>query len=337
MRQFLLWAAATVLLCVTTCAQAPRSEQPKPQAPPRQARTLQVTSTKVLTTPAFGYWGPPLCDDTGNLYLQPAGSEDASVFKLSQTNESDSRMFAIPADATGSDALLDYAVTPSGSLYMLAQDAKQHFHVFSFNSDGAVKHDSKLEIPEYVALVNLSVFDNDTMLATGNYQREAPENLRGKAYAGLFDPSGQPLKDLASRLSLDASSSDPASPVNRTSIRPGRDGNLYLLKQSSVLVVSPGGEVVHRIRFTKPDPSAMPLSLNVADGPIAIEFGDKPEAGKLVNPKYLVLNSATGKEYGYFSPPAELNRMLGCFTRSEGFLFVTAEKGSLKLVSARMN
>lgn len=337
MRPFQLWLTVGVLQWVLANGQTVRSDQRFQGPPPRQARALQVTSEKLLTVPAFGYWGLPLCDDGGNLYFEPAGREDPAVFKLLQPNESDSRMFEIPADISGSDALIDYAVTPSGVLYVLAQDAKQQSHVLSFNSDGAVKHDYKLETPEYVVVVNFSVFENDTILATGNYQREAPETLRGKAYAALFGSSGQLLKNLTTRLSLDTASSDPAGPLNRTSIRPSKDGNLYLLKQSALLVLSPGGEVVRRIKFAKPDPSAVALSFNVADGLVAVEFGDKPEAGKPVNPKYLVLNSATGKEYGYFSPPEEVKGKFACFSRSDGFLFVTAEKGNLKLIFARMN
>ena len=253
---FLLWLALVLVQCASSEGQTPHSNEPKaPNAPIRQARTLQVTSTRVLTVPAFGFWGLPLCDDAGDLYFQPSGKADSAIFKLSQPDESNSRMFQIPSEGSESDSLIDYTVTPSGALYVLAQDVKQKFHVYSFEPDGGVKHNVKLETPDYALLVDFAVFDNDTILGTGYYQRDAPGTLHGKSYAVLFDQSGQLLKDMTSRFSLDATSSDQTGPLNHISIRPGKDGNLYLLGSSAVLVISPSGEIIRRIKFVKPDPA----------------------------------------------------------------------------------
>lgn len=307
-------------------------------APIHQAHTLQVTSTRVLTTRAFGFTGPLLSDDNGNLYF----AEDSGVFKLSQLKESSSKMIQTPpdksgADDSGLDALIDYAVTPSGTLFMLAQDAKQQLHIFSFDSDGNEKHDTKLEIPENVLIVDFAVFDNETILVTGFYSRNAPEALRGKSYAAIFDQSGQWLKDMTRRISVDAVSSDSDGPLTYVYMRPGKDGNLYLLKPSAVLVISPGGEIVRRIKFVKPDPSLEAIGLNIADGVVLIELGDKPAPGTHRNPKYLVLDTATGKKYGFYAQPSEVKGRLASFSREEGFLFVSDEKGTFKLVSAKMN
>lgn len=278
-----------------------------------------------------------MCDDAGDLYFQPSGKADSAIFKLSQPDESNSRMFQIPSEGSESDSLIDYTVTPSGALYVLAQDVKQKFHVYSFEPDGGVKHNVKLETPDYALLVDFAVFDNDTILGTGYYQRDAPGTLHGKSYAVLFDQSGQLLKDMTSRFSLDATSSDQTGPLNHISIRPGKDGNLYLLGSSAVLVISPSGEIIRRIKFVKPDPATAAVGLEVADGLVSIELGDKPAAGKPVRPRYLVLDATSGKEYGYFAPPEEVKGKLGRFSREEGFIFVAREKGNLKLISAKMN
>jgi hypothetical protein len=307
--------------------------------PVRQAQTLQVTSTRVLTMRGFGFYGVPLSDESGNLYL----NENSGVFKLSQLKESDSKMIQVPpdrsgADDSGLDALVDFAVTPSGGLFMLAGDARGQHHIFSFDSDGNVKHDTKLETPEDVLIVNFAVFDNETILATGFYDRTAPKDLHGKSYAAILDQSGQVLKDMTRSILLDAVqvSSDSMGPVNSTYIRPGKDGNLYLLKPSAVLVISPGGEIVRRIKFAKSDPSTYAIGLRVADGMVSVELGDKPAPGPHPSPKYLVLDMATGKEYGYFAKPAEVKGRLASFSREEGFLFVSFEKSTFELISAKM-
>lgn len=297
---------------------------------------LEVTSTKLLETQAFGFYRA-LSDDSGNLYL----SRDSSIFKLSHLSDSNNRTILAPPDKSGLDDgnpvyLMDYAVTPSGGLYLLGGDAKDQFHVFSFDSDGGLTHDSKLECPEKVNIVDFAVFDDETILATGFYDRDAPETVRGKSYAAIFDQSGQMLRDMANELSLEAADLEPDKPIMRTSICSGGDGNLYLLKPSAVLVLSPGGGIVRQIKFMKPDPSTHVYHLNVADGLISIQLGDPPILGKPVNPRYLVLDAMTGKEYGYYVPPAKIGRLTR-FNREEGFIFLAVEKGKFKLTSAKMN
>lgn len=328
--------------CTSSPGQTKRPNIQKTQsAPIRQSQSLQATSKKILTVPVFGFYGVPWSDDNGNLYLQPAAQPDSAIFKLSQLNESDSKMIPAPpdrscADDSGLVSILNYAVTPSGTLYMLAEDAKHQFHVFGFDSDGNVKHDTKLEISENIYLLGFAVFDNDTILASGYYARDAPETVRGKSYAAMFDESGQLLKDMASRFSLDAISLDPAVPVNSIYIRPGKDGNLYLLKPSTVLVISAGGEIVRRIKFVKPDPVTQAMGLYVADGLLAIQLGELA-IGKPIHPKYLVLNTTTGKEYGYFVPSEAVKGRLVRFSSEEGFVFMSNEKNKFVLVTANMN
>jgi hypothetical protein len=304
-------------------------------SPVRQPRVLQVTSTKVLNTPAFGFYGVPLCDGSGNLYL----SSLSAVFKLSQLSDSENRTIRVPPDRAGlddgSNSMIAYAVTPSGGFYVLGEYVKQQFHVFSFDSDGGLKHDSKLEAPEGVLIVEFAVFEDETILAAGYYWQDAPKNVRGKSYAAIFDRSGQLLRDMTGVLSIDKTSPSLDIPIVAVPIQPGDDGNLYLLKESSVLVISPGGGIVRQIRFVSPDPDTHALGIRVADGLVVIELGYSL-VGKPFTPKYLVMDATTGREYGYYAPPEKSGR-LARFSRDEGFVFLKTEKGKFALVSARMN
>jgi hypothetical protein len=101
-------------------------------------------------------------------------------------------------------------------------------------------------------------------------------------------------------------------------------------------VLSPGGGIVRQIKFEKPDPASSVFGLSVADGLIAIELTNPPVPGKPMNPRYLMLDATTGKEYGYYAPPAKVGK-LARFSREEGFIFLGNEKGKFKLTFAKMN
>jgi hypothetical protein len=279
-----------------------------------------------------------LSDDSGNLYFRPSAANDQlAIFKLSPQNESNSKIIPVSSEGLDGYYFVDYSVTRSGSLYILAEDVKHQFHILSFDSDGQVKHKEKLETPAYLLVVDFAVFENGTILATGYYERDAPAPVHGKSYAALFDQSGQLLKDMTSRFSVEDASSEPNGPLAHIPMRPGSDGYLYLLKPSSVLVVSPGGEVVRRLKLVNPEPESVAIDLEVSDGLILIELGDKPAPGKRVNPRYLVIDAVTGKRYGYYRAPDEINGMLGHFSRDEGLTFITSDRGNIKLVTAAMN
>jgi hypothetical protein len=49
------------------------------------------------------------------------------------------------------------------------------------------------------------------------------------------------------------------------------------------------------------------------------------------------MDVTNGKEYGYYTAPQEVKGRLASFSREEGFLFITNEKGNFKLISAKMN
>jgi hypothetical protein len=307
---------------------------------PRQPRILKVTSTTATSVPAFLTLGPPRPDDAGDLFFRPYGfgvdSDQVAIFKLSLSDESQSKMFKIARGESGADHFIDFAVSASGRLYVLSEDVKDNFHVFSFDSDGDVKSNIKLDTPEHVFAMNLAVFENDTILVTGYYQTDSAGIPRGKSYAALFDSSGKVLRDTSRDFSLkDASSS--GAVFRNIQVRGSQDGNLYLLKIDSVLVLSPSGEIIRRIKFVKPDPADEPLGLMISGGLLAVEFGDEPSPGKRVNPKFLVLNSSTGKEYGFYAPPAEVNGMPARFTREDGFVFLKSDdKGKLQLLTAAL-
>jgi hypothetical protein len=73
----------------------------------------------------------------------------------------------------------------------------------------------------------------------------------------------------------------------------------------------------------------------VTNGLVSIEL-EPPALGKGLQPKYLVLDAMTGREYGYFARPDASDGLLGCFTREIGFTFLEHEKNHLRLVTAAL-
>lgn len=305
------------------------------KASPRQPAALEVTSSKITTVPAFSFYGPVQCDGKGSMFFRPAYAkdDDVAIFKLAQPDESNSRMFRLSPELSHANALFGFAVSPAGALYLLTQDQEDVFHVFTFDSDGEVKSDAKLDTPDHLYPYSLTVLVNETLLLAGHYLRDAPENLRGKGYAALFDSSGKLLRDLTSKFSSERTASDLGAAFKHIAISSAPDGNLYLLKADAVLVISQTGEVIRRLRFTVPDPKDEAFDLAVADGLVSIEL-EQPVLGKGLQPKYLVLDAMTGSEYGYFARPDATGGLSGCFTREAGFTFLDHEKNHLRLVTA---
>jgi hypothetical protein len=300
----------------------------------RQPKVLRPSAAQTTTVPVFGFVGLPETDEAGNLYFQLGPLHDApKIFRLERSNESNSEIFRLPAEFSKSD-LIDFAVTPSGRVYLLTLDHKNLYHAIRLDADGGAK-ETKLEAPEGLWLSAVGVFENETILVVGHYGPDAAETLRGKQYAAIFDSSGKPLSDLRKRLSARDAISDQPTKYNGYTIRSSVDGNLYLLEQGSVLAISPSGSVVRRLKFIKPDPEADAVGLSVSGGLICIEL-NKMEPDKPMQPKFLVLNAATGKDLGYYAQPDEQQAWIG-FTRDEGFLFFEGQADKVALFTAAMN
>jgi hypothetical protein len=300
----------------------------------RQPKVLHPSSARTTIVPEFSFVGLPQTDEAGNLYFQLGPLHDApKIFRLVRSDEGSSEIFRLPAEFSQNDPI-DFTVTASGHVYLLTLDRKNLYHAIRLEADGNAK-ETKLDAPEGLWLSAVGVFDNDTILVVGHYGPDAPENLRGTQYAALFDSSGKRLSDLRKRLSARKPISDTTLKYNGYTIRPGMDGNLYLLEPNSVLAISASGAMVRRLKFVKPDPEDDAIGLSVSGGLLCIEL-NKVEPDKLVKPKFLVLDAATGRDLGYFAPPDEKSEWIG-FTRDEGFIFREEQVDKVKFFTAAMN
>lgn len=300
----------------------------------RQPKSLHLSTTQSTTVPVFGFVGLPQTDEAGDLFFQLGPVHDApKIFRLVRSDEGSSEIFRLPAQFSQSD-LIDFTVTASGHVYLLTLDRKNLYHAIRLEADGDAK-ETKLDAPEGLWLSAIGAFENDTIFVVGHYGPDAAESLRGAQFAAIFNSSGKLLSDLRQRLSARKAISDDTLKYNGYTIRPGMDGNLYLLEPNSVLAISASGAIVRRLKFIKPDPEDDAIGLSVSGGQLCVEL-TKVESGKPVTPKFLVLEAATGKDLGYFAPPDETSEWVG-FTRDDGFIFLKDQDGKATFFTATTN
>jgi hypothetical protein len=148
----------------------------------------------------------------------------------------------------------------------------------------------------------------------------------------LFDASGKLRKELSGFPDLDLAIRKRTLQDNGLAI--GQDGNAYLLDADFISVISESGENVRRIPYRKPDSALVARGLRLSDGLIAIRV--MPVKGVERAPRYLVVGADTGDAIGYYTLPDETPEVGVCFSRSEGFTFLTQQDMKLALVNARL-
>jgi len=295
-------------------------------------RPLKPTKTVELQVPSFGAFGEPHCDDNLNVYYHLATRfySHTLILGFSQSGNQ-STLYKLPDKFAESMAFVDFNVTPGGDVNALVEDEDGHAILFAFDSEGNAKDHVRLQLPEHVAGRHIAVFPSGTVLFSGYYRSDAPADVVGNAYVGLFQPSGKLLKKLG-HLNEKIATPEKGNPAEGgTTV--GRNGNVYLLTANKVLVISPSGRIEKEITFTKPGPEFSAVRVQYSEGLLAISFA-KPGKDQVVLYQYLVLNASDGSLLGLYEPTEETGNSNVCFSRHDGFLFLTGDKNTLNLTTA---
>ena len=309
--------------------------QAKDALPPMSPRPLKATHVAELPVPAFGAYGDAQCDGNFAIYYHLATNRYGRtvLLRFSQSGN-ESTLYKLPDEFAESTDFVDFAVTPDGDVKALVIDQGFHPIIFGFDQEGNVNSHRRLEAPEYITAKHISIFPNGTIFFSGYYRSDAPAALVGKAYIGLFHPSGKLLKQLESlREKAKVAPPEPGRfAAGAATI--GRDGNVYLLTANSVLVISPSGKLKKEIPFTKPGSDFSAVTLQYSEGLLAISFA-KPEQPEILY-QYLVVNASDGSPLGLYETTEETGNDNVCFSRHDGFLFTTIEHGRVKLITAAL-
>jgi len=310
--------------------------QPSPPAND-EPRVLQPGSPKPVAVPPFSVFRESKCDSSGNLYFAVGGdlSRLGSILEISH-DAGGSTAFAPPTpeklDPIREVGFRDFAVTPSGRVYELLQNPNdQSIAVVEFDSDGSVQHSTKPATPEGLQVRSLAVFDDGTVLLRG-FTRLRSRTDAARDYLALFDANGKLRKEITGLPDVDLAIRKTALQDNGIAI--GQDGNAYLLDADFISVISESGENVRHMPYRKPDSALVARGLRLSDGLIAIRV--MHAKGVERTPRYLVVRADSGETIGYYTLPDETPEVGVCFSRSEGFTFLTQQDMKLALVNARL-
>ena len=301
-------------------------------ASPMLPRPLKVSQEKQLEIPPFGAWGDTQCDSDSSLYdhLLTGSYRDTQILRTSSSG-TETTLYKLPEEFAKTTAFMDFSVSPNGNVTVLVENHEGHSLTFDFDSEGKVSSNAQLEIPEQVAGEHIAVFSNGTRLFAGHYRRDAPSDLKGKRYVGLFQASGKLLKRL-NEVDKETRTEEQAGHLPDGATTIGADGNIYLLTSDKVLIISASGTIQKKIAFTKPNPDFSAGRVQFSEGLLAISFAKigKPETIF----QYLVVNASTGEPFGLYVPTVETGNNNVCFTRHDGFVFRTVKNNRMDIITA---
>jgi hypothetical protein len=327
-------------LCVTClgAAFASNRQTAHPDAPAPPIKTLSPYSSSLTDVATFSAFGATQCDTNGNLYfhLDTGNDNNAGTLMRLERGSWKSHHFKLPTELAKDMAFFDFNVTPLGRTRSLEEKTDGHYHVVSFDSDTDDIDDATLQIPDHLWLTDFVASEAGTILVGGFYDEHAPNEMQGKTFLALLQPSGRILKDF---------SIEGPGPVDLANVRMkshdgagtvGPDGNFYFVSGHVVLVLSAFGDFVKRIPIPKTDDEARAGVIAIAGDLISIEFMKSDKEG-MIHVQFLVLSLSTGDVYGLYVPAEELGNNCVCFSSRAGYTFLRVENGKLKFVNAPLS
>jgi hypothetical protein len=315
------------------------SVNPKLLAPPDPAlqlpiKDLRVTSSVITEVPSFGFFHPAECDDDGEIFfhLNHGSWNNMEVLKLKVVaGSAEPTTYAAPADFTANKTgfFINFAVTPSGELWMVGESLKQEFFLFKFDSEGKPIAQTKLAVPEHFDVQDFAVSDQGSVLVSGNFNHEAKADMSGRRYVALFDSNGRLQEEIDSKTDkIDLGSRG----MHEGGVIYGADGRLYVLLPQSILVVTQAGTVERRIPFDKPK-DFFATHLAISGGYLAIWLNKHNDHG-LLTTQFLLIDVSTGESMARYNATAETGNAGLCFSRKDGFTMWRIENDRLNLLMA---
>ena len=303
--------------------------------PPEPPRPLVASTIKPLQIPVFSSYGESFCDADGNMFFHGAVVADSfnnsPIMKISHDGESTT--YYKPSGNTGDQRVyfMDFTVSPAGTVRELAE-VTGGVVVLAFGSDGNESSRTTLDVPDHVKSQQFASFENGEVIFYGYYDKDAPDALRGHRYIGVFAPSGKLIKKIedAEHLDLDQF----AKHLQSGAATLGSDGNVYLLRDKDVVVISQSGEVLRRFPFNKNPSDAIADNIVYSDGLLAIFLSVAQKGTPFLQRRYLILDSSSGEQRGFYAPANDADGVDVCFSRKEGFTFLHNIKDTLYLVQA---
>lgn len=300
---------------------------------PATPRFLSPESSQSLDVPPFRFYQPAQSDKDGNLFFHvDAGSFRKAVILKLAVPSGDPTLYTLSDEDDQNIVFGNFSVTPFGQVVILGQGRDSRIYAIRFSSKGTATTKTVLDFPEHMSFGSFVAFESGSMLVSGFYLPDAPEELRGKSFMAIFDESGKMRKQFDRELDkVDLSTVFRRLREGNATVGP--DGNLYFLASDKVIVMSESGEIVRRLTYEKPaggTASKIAVSHNLLAIWLLKEVKDR------VTSEYLVLDLFTGRPFGFYAPAEEISNagMAVSFSNQQGFTFLDSRDGHVKLISA---
>lgn len=302
-----------------------------------QVQELRVSGRiSISSVPAFGQFGFSQSDDDGNLYFHPdTGNYSAmNVLRISPRNDS-STVYALDGEREKDCAFSGFSVTKKSEVSMVVACRDANTYVYSFDSKGNAKSRTRLDVPKgFYPTESFLVFESGVIFASGYFKQTAEKSLQEKSFTALFEASGALRKQLRG-LSKDVPLSERSKTFVENSVSLAPDDTFYVLQSDSITQVNQFGKVLRRLKFEKPDNSALATKLDIS-GNYACIWLEIAKLGELSKAEFLVMNLATGEPFRLYTPSEELGQNAVSFSYKEGFKFLVTEQGTVKLIEAQL-
>lgn len=339
-------------LAITSAQEKQRAHETANNKTYDDRQQVKLDRSVVIPTELSGLLLDPYrCDGDGNIYFRRVDLDSGQRDPIKKVNVAGELKATYDVLQAGNDFVAhDYFVSEGGELTLVGYRQGEHdilgTVVATYGEDGTMKSTVKLDAPRIVPST-IGVFENGSFLITGlripnriaNSGEGAP--TLHEPYTAIFKDDGTLIKELTfkedGQIEGAIQSHDQSFvgdqgaqvPFTGGTITHGRDGNLYITRRTSPLVmyaISPAGKVQKTIKVIPPEHGMIPNAVVANGGTVAVLF-----ASGISGPRQLVLaDQKTGEVRNAYSVEGKLGVALACYT-PENFVFLGTEKGKMTL------
>jgi hypothetical protein len=299
-----------------------------------------------------------MCDDAGNVHTRlldrntAGGAESLQAPIQEIAPERPAGTFRVTDALPGGTESRTFFVH-GGRVYVPAR-SRDGLYVVEFAQDGSLKAKTKLGLDFFVDVWHLAVFKSGeyllvglagTITATAPHLRTpftAVFGADGRLIKRVYEPEDEDAHQRAegsdSKYLMCCSDSGNEFVGSKADVTGGSDGNVYLLHGTSpplIYVISPSGEVVHKLRIDAGDPDLTANSIKSYAGQLAIGFnwvGDVPTS--LI--KVIDLKGNPIADYAVKEAAGDSDPILACYN-FEGFTLIPrGAETKLHLLKAKL-
>jgi hypothetical protein len=318
---------------------------------------LQATSTTNLSSELGGAFHPPVkCDADGNLYIRrfALNRPRGPVIKINSEGKPTALFDPMAFSELALDRVDAFSPAPDGGIYQIAQSGitKPRIYALHYSSDGSPSSSSRLEADFEV--YTFAAFGDGNFLVSGTQRDPMDKSDHGHGVTAVFSPDGRELAPVtfqepkkgshktAIESGAKAGEGAPRQPVQTVASADttrtagaldlrdaelGRDGNLYVMRASSqvlVDVVSPSGKIVKTLKIAAPLAGGIGNSFHVSENRLALLFMNGGES-----PSIEVVDGQTGRKISAYSVSSDLGTF-ACYSANDGvFTFLKHGDGNV--------